>query len=222
MKDLLTAIAPAAAAAASLAAIAVAIEQFTQRSRMRRIAEWTKLLANDETNTNRVAALAQIRAWAAGRVVATVMVPGRLFAEAALWLGVVPYMIIAQARSSSLAALALLGAVTLWLVFRRAIRVYLERYRIASEYFRGADVEPMEMTILFAMEGGTRAEFAWAALLSIGVTGTALGVALLIRSPTAPWGALAIVGGLGVAELARTLVRKHTPSVLHSASFKES
>jgi len=30
------------------------------------------------------------------------------------------------------------------------------------------------------------------------------------------------VGGLGVAELARTLVRKHTPSVLHSASLKES
>lgn len=222
MKDILAAIVPAVAAAASLAAIALAIEQLTQRSRMRRIAEWTKLLATDEANANRVAALARIRAWASGWVVATVMVPGRLFAEAALWLAAVPYMIISQARSSSLAPLALFGASTLWLVFRRAIRVYLERYRIAAEYFYGAEVEPMEMTILYAMEGGTRAEFAWAALLSLGVTGTALGVALLIRSSDAPWGAIAIVVGLSVLGLARTRIRKHAPSVLHPASRKKS
>lgn len=218
--NILAALATAAAAAASFAALALTIEQFTQRSRMRRIAEWTTLQATDEANANRAAALGRIRAWAAGQVVATIMVPGRFFTETAIWLAVVPYVVISQARSSNLVPAALFGAFVMWVPFRRAIRVYLERYRIVSEYFRGASVEPMKTP--YELGGGPRSELAWAGLLSIGTSAIAFGIALLIRSSSAPWGEFAIVAGSFAIAVAGEQIRKRTPPVLNFALAKKS
>ena len=82
MDELLKSIGAAVAVVASLAAVAVAVEQFTRRARLRKIEEWAvTMLAHDEPE-ERAAALTSIRLDATSRIVAGILMPVWFYAEA--------------------------------------------------------------------------------------------------------------------------------------------
>lgn len=214
MEALVTGLAPFAAVVASLVGVAVALDQLTQRSRMRRIATWSSELAEAEHNENRLAALNSIRRWAAAWAVATVLVPARYYAEVTVWSMAVPVMLAWRVDSVGIGYLVLIGCGVLWPTLRRGIRVHLERYRVAAEYAAGVPVEPPSLAILYQMEGGTRREFLWAGLLAVGITLGSLSTGQLARDPSNGWWALGVVGGVGLAAIGLSFVRRATPPIL--------
>lgn len=219
MLDALLMIIPAVVAVvASVVGVLVAVDQLTQRARMRRIAEWSKELAEEEQNPDRSEVLLRVKTWATGYVLATVMVPARLFLEAAAWCFAVPALVIWTSSNwtSISVPLLLAGFATLLLNLRRAMRSYFERYRIAAEYFRDGKVVAPRLTILFQMEGGTRGEFLWSALLAGGIVAASVGTGLLVGDDPHQAGALLFVVGLGVGSMGVALIRRVTPPLLHA------
>ncbi|MCH6472414.1 hypothetical protein [Sinomonas terrae] len=224
--DTLMNIAPSlVAVVASAVSIVVAVDQLTQRARMRRLAEWAKDLAEGEADPNRSAVLLQVQRWAAGYALATVMVPARLFLEATITcFGVTVVQIAVGASSSGTPVMwpaAVAGFVSAWLPLRRALRSYLERYRIASEYFRGIEVAAPKLSILFQMEGGTRSEFVTSAVLAAGIVVVGVGAGVMLGNET-QYGLMLLVIGLSVSGLGLTLVRRIAPPMLHAANRPHS
>ena len=115
-----------------------------------------------------------------------------------MWTVLAPLSLILSARngdSSGVGAVAF-GVVTLALVFRRAIRLYAERERVAHQFEAGGiDVEPVRVDIMEQMEGGTRREF------SLGIISA---VAVMATGALAAWG---LVGGRDNVALAGRRVR---------------
>jgi hypothetical protein len=218
---LLTVIPALVAVVASVVGVLVAIDQLTQRARMRRITEWSKELAEEEKNPDRSEVLLRVKTWATGYVLATVLVPARLFLEAAIYCLVVPAMVIWTASNWTSLSLSVVfaGLATLWVALRRAIRSYLERYRIAAEYFRDGKVVAPRLTILYQMEGGTRPEFLWSALLAGGIVVAGVGTGLLLGDDPNQTGALLFVIGLGLGSIGVALIRRATPPLLHGGSL---
>ncbi|WP_251153301.1 hypothetical protein [Cellulosimicrobium sp. Marseille-Q4280] len=208
--------APVVAAVASIVALLVAVDQLTQRSRMRRVAEWTKQLADGEANDHRTEALQQLRAMATAHMVASVMVPPRYYVETILMVVAVPFVVIRTYDSTDVVGVFLSGVAASWLTLRRGIRVHLERYRIAAEYWRGEEVSPPKLTMLYQVEGGTRSEFVWAILLAVGLCTASLGTAEVIESRSSLVGLLTAVLGVGLVSIGAGAVRRKTPPLLHS------
>ncbi|XAS69856.1 hypothetical protein V3C33_20715 (plasmid) [Micrococcaceae bacterium Sec5.7] len=217
---LLTAIPAVVAVVASVVGVLVAIDQLTQRARMRRIAEWSKALAEEEKSPDRSEVLLRVKTWATGYVLATVLVPARLFLEAAFYCLAVPAMVIwtVSTWTSLSLSVVLAGFAALWVPLRRAIRSYLERYRIAAEYFRDGKVVAPRLTILYQMEGGTRPEFLWSALLAGGIVAASVGTGLLVGDAKNQAGALLFVIGLGLSSIGVAFIRRATPPLLHGGT----
>lgn len=218
MDDVLRVAAPLVAAIASVVGVIIALDQLTQRGRMRRVSEWSKALAEGEQDRERQAVLTQVRTWAAAHMVASVMVPGRFYLEPALWLVAVPVAIVATARPDAFGSGAwwkwATYVVLLWHPFRRGIRVHMERYRIANEYFLGRVVHPPRLGIVDLMEGGTRSEFWWSAVLAVGTVAGSLGVAVFATDRNAPVGPLLALSGAALIWWGVSALRSRTPVLL--------
>ena len=143
--ELLKLVGTAVAVVASLGAVAVVLDQFTLRARLRRTEAWAVAMLGHDTAGPRRDALADVRLDSTARVVAGIMMPLRFFWEAAIWTAAAPFLVLGACRDAGesfggVAAVMLVSFTGLWLSSRRAIRLYLERCRIASEYRRGVAV----------------------------------------------------------------------------------
>lgn len=221
MEDLLKIAGAAVAVVASLAAVALAVEQLTLRSRLRKTETWATAQLETEESAERIAVLKRLQLEATARIVAGLDVPVRLFADGALTAVGVTVAIAAMMQDDevgtrslvSLVGVALLGLV---LSARRAVRVYLERCRIASAYARSLAVTPARLGLLDLMEGGTRIEFAYAAAVAafLGSFSVGLGLALSGRSVDGLPLLLLLTGAMGAVQtldVLRTHARRLSP-----------
>lgn len=207
---LVTTIAAALAALASLVGIVVAIDQLTLRSRMRRIVTWTTDLLSIEENDNRKEVLVAIRAHAAGTMVASTLVPIRHIAEGLVWLAASAFLVVqAAASDNGIAVVVGMAAVGFGSALQgafRAVRMYIERERVRAEYVDEVRVVPPRTDVLAKMEGGTRAEKGWAAMLLAGWLTIVVGAALLFVDHR--WGgAMTAVVGFALMNFAIFRVR---------------
>ncbi|WP_194522380.1 hypothetical protein [Cellulosimicrobium sp. JZ28] len=216
MDSALATIAPVLAVIASAVGLLVAFDQLTQRSRMRRVAEWTKQLADGETNAARIEALQQLRAMAAAHMVASVMVPARLYVETVAVVVAVPYLVFRLQPDVDGVIVALFAVSFSWFTLRRGIRIYIERYRVAAEYWRGEEVRPAELALLHQIEGGSRREFFWALLLAVGLTLASISVGIIVDDASNFGGLALLTVGVGLLGLGAGAVRAKTPPLLHS------
>jgi hypothetical protein len=118
--------------------------------------------------------------------------------------------------SGSAAFFVSIAFVALTLSTRRAIRLYLERCRVASEYRRGLAVVEPRRGLLEMTEGGLRAEFALAAVFSLGACALGFGVGLALsgnRVDNWPLGVMLAGGCMAYAalDLVRMRARKRHP-----------
>lgn len=201
-EDLVATVGGVLAGLASLVAVVVAIDQFTLRARMRRIVAWTTELLDMEKSHHRRSALEAIRDRAAGSMVASTLVPIRHIAEGAVWLGVGAAAIVLLVTRREDMGTVLVSAAGMFFAaqqgVRRAVRMYVERERIRAEYVEHAKVVPPRTDILAKMEGGTRSEFGWAALLIAGFMAVAAGVAWVLADRDNLWPLLVVVAGMGI------------------------
>jgi len=212
MSEFLRSITPTLAAVASVVGVLVALDQLTQRTRMRRIAEWSKELADGEKDTERQVALARLQTWATGQLVASVMVPGRFYLESVLWAAAIPVVVVRLPDSADAVAATLVACfVALSLTLRRGIRTHLERHRVASEFFNGEQVTLPAVDMLHQMEGGTRVEFVLGLILGAAVVAVSLGVRLVMHDTSSLAGPLLVVTGLGLAGIGVGGIRRLAP-----------
>lgn len=218
---MLAGIGAAVAIVASLGAVAVVIEQFTLRVRLRKTEEWAVCVLAYDPAGERATALTNIRLDATSRIVAGVLVPVRFFAEGVLLAVAVPASIVGVLQDDEIStggaiSLVFFALTALTLSTRRAIRHYLERCRIASEYRRGLTVTEGRRGMLEMMEGGLRVEYAFALGFSGGVCALASGVGLTLSGELVNgWPLFLIAAGGGVAygvlDLLRTYAGKKHP-----------
>ena len=142
-----------------LVAAITAVTQLSSRHRMMHTATWAKEQISESTGERRTY-LTLLMRWAQSEVAASTMVPSTVFLEPLLTASIAfltpifgkgPGIIQFFSTSSLLA-----------LLFRRSIRLYLERRRCARYYYLNKPVHPVHIGILSQMEGGTRREFLWA------------------------------------------------------------
>lgn len=186
MDDLLKGIGAMVAVVASLGAVALAVEQFTLRARLRKIEAWAVTMLDQDTSDARAAALTDIRLDATSRIVAGILTPVRFFAGGLAWSLVASAFIAFVIRSEEVTVVnaspaVLVAFLTVAFSTRRAIRAYLERCRIASEYRRGRVVEKPQWPILARMGRGLLIEFVFACAFSAGLCGVAVGSGLTMR-----------------------------------------
>lgn len=211
VKELVPTVATALAALASLVGVAVAVDQFTLRARMRRVVAWTNELLDVEEDVHRRGALVRIRDLAAASMVASVLVPARHVAEGLVWLMVGGYVVVQgfvlhQGVGDALATLVAAYFASIFGIVR-AVRMYVERERVKAEYLDAVDVVPPRTDMLAKAEGGTRAEFGWAALLLAGVLGVTSGIGWLFSGERTFWPVGVVIVAISVLSSAVTGVR---------------
>ena len=192
------------AAVASLVGGAVALNQFTLPTRLRRLEQWAREASDGLPSGPRTETLAAIRLWAAARLVGGTYVPARYFAEAALWIGLGP----------ALAALFVTSGESRWLLLtfpfavavpaRRGIRVFLERQRIVRQFLAGEDLDPPRLKMIDQMEGGYRREFGFAILIAAGVCLIGGAAGWLMEGESDGWFLVPGIAGLGLLSIAQT------------------
>lgn len=197
--DYLTTLGAILASGTALLGLIVGVGQFSASARARRLIEWTSAALDSEKEASRRIILERLKLRAQGQLVASRYIPGWRFAEAGFWSLLAPAALIAAAQNGdavSTWSTLFFGVVNLALVFRRAIRLYAERYRVAHQFAAGGtDVEPVRVDMLEQMEGGTRREFALGGVTAISVMGTGGLLALAATEATAsPVGAWAFLG----------------------------
>lgn len=201
--EYLPAVGASLAAIATLVGIAAAIDQLTLPARLRRLEAWSRAAHESETDDERKSALRMIRSVATARLVGAAYVPVMYFIEAVLWTGLAPLSVAAAFAASSPWSERLGAAsftlIVLALVLRRAIRLYLERQRIAREYFDGQAVKPPGLDLLHQMEGGTRREFVLALVFAVTITAASAGLGEMLSGNKSIWpfaviGAAALIG----------------------------
>lgn len=191
------------AVVASGVGVAVTVDQLTLRSRLRRTAELADALGKLEDNDNRKTVLRSVHNVAVARLTAGWLVPWWRFAEFVGWFTIGPVALsLSAARfgwtdivQTTAISVTVLGTI----MFRRGIRIFSERQRIACEYLSGAVVAPPCVGMLQQMEGGVRAEFVMGALVSVGVNLTGLGVGLLVFDSNGLVGFICLLLGLFTA-----------------------
>lgn len=179
------------AAIATLVGIFTAVDQLTLSARLRRLEAWARAAEQGETDDARKAALREIQSVATARLVGAAYVPAVYFLEFILWALLAPVLTVTQFAKSSPWGERLSSAgfttVVLALVLRRAVRLYLERQRVAREYLDGQAIKPPGLDILHQMEGGTRREFRYAVLFAVVVTTASVCVGMLLSGNTSVW-----------------------------------
>ncbi|MFD1249595.1 hypothetical protein ACFQ3F_17480 [Nocardioides ginsengisoli] len=221
MEDLLKVVGATVAAVASLAAVALAVDQFTLRARLRKTEEWAVKALAAEIDGNRVPVLTDIRHDSTARIVAGLLVPVWFFAEGVVWAVAAPSAVAVTVQASgtstgTAAAITWVAFFALAFTFRPTVRHFLERCRVASEYRRGLPVAEPKRGLLAAMEGGYRVEFVFAAGFSAGACALGLGVGLAVSGHDVDgWPlALMLLGGFsayGVLDLLRVYARSRHP-----------
>lgn len=173
----------ALAAIVSLVGLVVAIGQGTRPAVLKRRVKWLLETIEHEKNEARLATLRGLLHSANASLVAGVLVPGWRFLPLAAWMLLGPVQAFGWAQKDAdiwniLGALG--GSIVLSAIpIRRGVRLLAERYRVAHEYHEGAEpVRRARLGQLNQMEGGTRAEFAFALAGGLGVNLVAVGVAL--------------------------------------------
>jgi hypothetical protein len=197
----LTTAGAAIAVIASALGVLITLEQLTLRARLRKSAETAKTFA-EAASGEREVVLASIHDVAVARLVAGWLVPGWRFAEAVVWLVGVPIGLGAAVADEGLSkdtwAFVLVGFVSLTLSNRRGARLLLERQRIAREYMATQKVEPPRIALIHQMEGGTRREFLWGAVVSLGAVLGSVGAGLLFHDPESTWPLTLLIVGIAL------------------------
>ncbi len=220
MTTVLNVLAPLIGLVASAVGVVVALDQLIQRSRMRRVAQWTKELAEVEHDSERARVLHQIQAWAAAHLTASVLVPARYFADALVTLAGVPLAIFAvfavghrvgrPPDAPTIIAVLVLGFVALWLSLGFGVRAYWERSRVASEYLNRVHVRSPDLrSYLHLRTELTWRDRGWAAVVAAGACAFSAAVADLVFFRPSDWALPVIVLGFGaIAQGADTIRRK--------------
>lgn len=172
-------IAVIAAAAGAFAAV----EQLLLPARLRRQSEWATSTAEAEEDEVRKAVLHRLAAKCTGRLVAASAVPAYVFLELLVTTAGSVWLLVLFARDAKTWTDYVAPVITAFaaesLSSRRAIRLYLERVRIADAYIDScARIPAADLGILAQMEGGQRVEFVWAASAGVGLTSAGLTIAL--------------------------------------------
>lgn len=133
-------------------------------------------------------------------------------AEGAVWLGLgaAAILVLVTRREDMGSVLASAAGIVVAAQqgVRRAVRMCVERERIRAEYIEQAKVPPRTDT-LAKMEGGTRSESGWAALLIAGFMAVAAGVTWVLADRYNFWPLLVVVVvGVGILGLALDGVRR--------------
>lgn len=195
---------PIVAVLVALVGLAAAIEQITLGARLRRLEAWAAKAIEQESGEERLAGLRTIRRVAVARLVAATFVPGYHLVATCTWAAIPPALMVARVASDpewTSGGSAALGSFVLSVIFfRQAIRVFLERQRIASDYVADRRVGPARLGIMDRMEGGTRREFRYAIAIAAGINALGLGVTLVVAGDQGLWAALLAIAGLVVAQ----------------------
>lgn len=144
-----------------------AATQLSYRHRMMRTATWAKEQLSESTGERRTYLTLLLR-WAQSEVAASTMVPSAVLLEPLLTASVAFLTPILGNSPGIWQFFSTLSILTL--LFRRSVRLYLERRRCARYYYLNKPVHPVHIGILSQMEGGTRKEFLWAICFAIEVT----------------------------------------------------
>lgn len=226
MGDLLKSLGAVVAVVASLAAVALAVDQFTLRARLRRTEQWALAMLDHDHTGERAAALTNLRLDATSRVVAGLLVPAWFFADfvGSLALGTVTLATAVDAHrfgGSSWVVLAL-ALLLLTLMSRRAVRLYLERSRIAWEYRNDRAIVQPRRKIGDKTDVRLWREFAFAVVFSAGACAVATGVGLALSRRRVDDGPVAlIVAGTLVAWFILDALRGYALR-LHPADREEA
>lgn len=203
MESALTIIGTVIAVVASGVGVIAAVGQLTLRARLRRTVDLTTALIEQETDLERKTVLRSIRDVAVARLAAGWLLPWWRFTEATAWLVGGPtslgWTITTQGWGGTSATGVFFNFVAVGMACRRGVRLYLERQRVARDYLIGAKMTPARVGLLEQMEGGVRAEFVVAALISAGTTLVAVGVGLFLHDRTFGWSVGLAVLGVAVA-----------------------
>ncbi|MFC4783288.1 hypothetical protein ACT8ZV_02360 [Nocardioides sp. MAHUQ-72] len=199
MTSILTTAGTALAVTASAVGVIVGVEQLTLRARLRKTIESAKTLAEPEEG-ERAVVLKSIHDVAVARLIAGWLVPGWRFAEAIVWLIGAPIALGVTVWHDGLKKDTLLFAgvvlVSLALSNRRGLRLLFERQRIAHEYLGSRKVGPPRIELMHQLEGGTRKEFLFGAMGSLGATLLALGAGALAHDPEHGWPVVLLILGV--------------------------
>lgn len=192
--DFLTVFGAILGAGSAALGLIVALNQYSSAARARRTMDWTSTALGVEKDPGRQIVLTRLKHRAQAHLIAVEYVSWWRFSETIAWTLLTPgFVIVGLSRDgnvSSIIAVMGLGVALMTLVFRRAIRLYLERTRVSHQYeVGGADVEPVRIGFMNQMEGGTRLEFALALVCATVVVGTAslLSWSLTEERPSASW-----------------------------------
>lgn len=150
-----------------LVAAITAVTQLSYRHRMMRTATWAKEQLSESTGERRTYLTLLLR-WAQSEVAASTMVPSAVFLEPLLTASAA-FLTPILGNSPGIWQFLSTSSI-LTLLFRRSIRLYLERRRCARHYYLNKPVHPVRIGILSQMEGGTRKEFLWAICFAIELT----------------------------------------------------
>lgn len=195
---------PVVAIAVALVGLAAATEQLTMGARLRRLEAWAVQALEQETGEERLMGLRTIRRVAVARLVAATYVPGYHVVTSWAWAAVAPALMVARVATDptwTFGASSAIGSFFISVIFfRQAIRVYLERQRIAKAYVADQSVGPARLGIMDRMEGGTRREFRSAIAIAVGVHALALGATLLTVGGQGIWAACMAVAGFVVTQ----------------------
>ncbi len=209
MTSLLTTAGAALAVVASAVGLVVTIEQLTLRARLRKTVETTKALKEFEGG-NRAVVLTSIHDVAVARLIAGWLVPGWRFAEAVVWLLGAPialgFMVWQQGLSRESWTFGFFAIVAVGLSNRRALRLVLERQRVARQYLLEQTIGPARIGLMHQMEGGTRKEFLYGFLGSVGAVLIALGSGALAHDPETGWPLALLISGFVVLSLPWTFI----------------
>lgn len=175
--DFLTVFGAVLAVGATVLGLVVGLGQFSGAARARRTIEWTSEALSIETDPARQNILVRLKLRAQGYLIAAQYVPWWRFSEVISWTLLSPAVVILTSSrdtpTSTITLGLLVGTTNLTLVIRRGIRLYAERMRVAYQFTAGgSDVEPVKVSILAQMEGGTRREFLLGLVCSIAIMGT--------------------------------------------------
>jgi hypothetical protein len=181
----------------SAVGLVVAVSQWTRPAILARREKWLREALEAETHAARRSTLSEMLTSTTAQIVGGIKVPGWRFIVLAVLMLLGPAQAFGLARGDTSVG-GVIVAIFLSLAItanptRLAIRLLAERYRVADEYRRGAEINPPRFGMLNLTEGGTRKEFVFAWLIAVAVNALSASVAVFVLGQPL-WGL-----GLGLA-----------------------
>lgn len=169
---------PTITAITGLVATATAAAQLSYRHRMMRTASWAQKQISDSTGKHKQH-LKTMKKWAESEVFASTLVPSWIFLEP-ITVAIIGFLT-PIISNRSLTQLSIIIFLTFFVEFRRTLRLYLERRRCANKYYAGLPIHPVNIGILFQMEGGTFKEIQHALQIAAELTAISISISHYIR-----------------------------------------